>query len=247
MKTLVISDVHANLEALEAVLRTVQRKGVARIISLGDVVGYGANPNQVLDALQRQRRTKIYVRGNHDRVASGAGEPDEFNHAARQAILWSREKLSRDGRNRLRDFVIGPVDLGDGTLLCHGTPDDEDEYLLSEVQAMRIFSAYPHKLVLFGHTHLPSIFRLDQHGNISGDLAEAGMTLRMEPGIRYLVNPGSVGQPRDRDTRAAFGLWDSKRSTFRFMRADYDVAAAIEAICCAGLPEILGRRLRSGF
>ena len=247
MRTLLVSDIHANLPALQAVLRAVRRKRISRLISLGDVVGYGASPNQVLALLRRQRRTKVFLRGNHDRVATGNSDPDDFNNAAKKAILWSREKLSREALGTLRDFTTGPFELEDGTLLCHGSPDDEDEYLLNEMQAVRIFSTHPNRLIFFGHTHLPSVFAIHPSGKVTGELVDGGTTLNLDPAVRYLINPGSVGQPRDRDSRAAFAIWDSARGTVRFLRTAYDVSESIHAICEAGLPEILGRRLKTGF
>ena len=246
MRSLLISDLHANREALGTILRHVARKRIGRMICLGDIVGYGAHPNQVLEMLRRSRRKKVIIRGNHDRVAMGSGEPKEFNHAAAEAILWTRDRLSRKNLSFLHGLPVGPVEIEPGLLLCHGSPDDEDEYLMSDYQAGRIFAKWPHRLVLFGHTHLPYIFRLSG-GVVEGMLIEDTMTIPLEPGCRYLINPGSVGQPRDRDWRTSFAIWDDERDTVRYCRLQYDVASTQSAILEAGLPVILANRLSSGF
>ena len=246
MKTLVVSDLHANDAALTAVMNHVRRKRPDRIICMGDFVGYGAQPNQVLDRMRTFKGPKLYVRGNHDRVASGADEGEGFNFAARTAALWTRSHLSGPNRKFLQSLPLGPITDGKGTLICHGSPYDEDEYLFSEYDAHRIFSEFEHKLILFGHTHLPCIFVQDEQGNVEGMLVRGPATIPFEPGRRYIVNPGSVGQPRDRNPASSYALIDEKRHCIQFLRVDYDYARTQEAILRAGFPRILSDRLAVG-
>lgn len=245
MKALVVSDIHANLPALTAVFRAVQRKRFDALICLGDVVGYGAQPNQVVELLRRFRATKLMVRGNHDRVAAG-GDPAGFNHAARVAALWTRERLTPRNRAFLRRLAPGPLVEGPVTL-WHGTPADEDDYLFTPRSARQAFAATGTPIGLFGHTHLPCAFRKVEEGELLGDLFDEERVLPLDRDARYLINPGSVGQPRDRNPMAAFGLLDAGKRVFRFRRVEYDVAAAQKAIRAAGLPDILADRLASGL
>lgn len=248
MRSLLISDLHSNGEALGAILRHVRRKRVGRLLCLGDLVGYGASPNRVVEMLDRTRRTKVIIRGNHDRVAIGLSEPDDFNEVARDAVLWTREHLSAASRGFLRNLPTGPVISGEGEgfLICHGSPDNEDEYVLNDVQAARIFSDWPQRLIFFGHTHLPCIFRLGE-GSLESRLIEGNETVRLERGFRYLINPGSVGQPRDRDWRTSCAIWDDQRDSVQFFRLEYDVEETRRSIESAGLPQILSDRLAAGF
>jgi predicted phosphodiesterase len=158
MRMLVISDLHSNLEALTAVLSEVRRKKVDRIICLGDFVGYGAKPNQVLDRMRQFRAQKLYVRGNHDRVVAGLEDGEGFNQAARTAALWTRTQLSGSNRAFLQKLPTGPVSDGGGIMICHGSPFDEDEYIFSEHDAYRVLKTYPASIIFFGHTHLPVVF-----------------------------------------------------------------------------------------
>jgi predicted phosphodiesterase len=244
VKVLLVSDIHSNLPALRAVFRSVQRKSLPVTVCLGDIVGYGAQPNQVLDLLRRRKGEKIFIRGNHDRVASGADDATGFNQPAREAALWTRTRLTPANRSFLLGMTLGPVPYGD-FLLCHGSPGDEDEYIFTDSMARAAFAATPARVVLFGHTHLPSVFRLSPGGEVEGEIVEGEVTLELRGGWRYLVNPGSVGQPRDRDPRASFAILDQKRISFR--RVAYPVAQAARAIRTAGLPSILADRLVGGF
>lgn len=246
MTTLIVSDLHSNHQALLAVLRHVQRKGWDEILCLGDFVGYGAEPNQVLDLMRTIPARKIYIRGNHDRVVAGIEDGEAFNFAARSAALWTRDRLSAANRKFIRSLVIGPVVARDGLALCHGSPSDEDEYLFSEYDALRIFRRHNHRLIFFGHTHFPTIFELDSRGEISAEIVRAPRTLKLNPRHRYLINPGSVGQPRDRNPRASFAILDGARSSVRFFRLAYDVGGAQRAILRAGLPRVLADRLSVG-
>jgi predicted phosphodiesterase len=246
MKTLVISDLHSNEPALRAVLRHASRKGISRVLCMGDFVGYGGQPNQVVDAVRTLRGAKVYIRGNHDRVAIGVDDGRDFNEVARAAALWTRTRLSRMNLNFLSRLPIGPVAIGDQILLCHGSPFDEDEYLFSEYDAFNVFNAHPQRLIFFGHTHLPSFFVIRPDGAISGWLIREPMSFRLEAGERYLINPGSVGQPRDRNSLAAYAIFDDVRQTIHFHRVEYEIWKAQQPILEAGLPRILADRLFVG-
>jgi predicted phosphodiesterase len=193
---LVVSDLHSNAEALRAVLARVRRKKFDRIVCLGDFVGYGAQPNQVLDSMRTIKGRKLYIRGNHDRVVAGLEEGEDFNEAARIAALWTREHLSAPNRRFLENLSLGPLER-DGMLLCHGSPHDEDEYVFNAWNARRIFAETKTPIILYGHTHLPVIFATGAEGDVTGGSVRGEATFRLERGRRYLINPGSVGQPRD--------------------------------------------------
>jgi predicted phosphodiesterase len=245
MRYLVMSDLHANREALRAVLEDASRPGFDGVLLLGDVVGYGADPGAVIDAL-RPLPGLTAVRGNHDRVAAGLDAADDFNPPARAAARWTRDALSPEDAGFLRGLPRGPRAFAPRRLLSHGSPLDEDEYLLDAAQARRCFEGAAFDLCFFGHTHLPGMF-VEAAGAVSwvapgrDDGAEA-----LLPGRRYLVNPGSVGQPRDRDPRAAYVLYDDAAARVLFRRVPYAFDETRRRILEAGLPAWLGDRLALG-
>jgi predicted phosphodiesterase len=245
MRALVVSDLHANAEALRAVLARTRRKKFDTVICLGDFVGYGAQPNQVLDAMRTLRSRKVYIRGNHDRVASGLDDAEGFNHAAKAAALWTRDHLSAPNRRFLKELPVGPAKAGD-VLLCHGSPYDEDEYVFNVHHAAQVLVLFEVPFILFGHTHLPAVFSIDAHRNIKGFAVRGDATVRLEPNERYLINPGSVGQPRDRNSSASCVIFDSDKRTVQFFRIEYDVPKAQASILKAGLPDVLAARLQYG-
>ncbi|HXI12577.1 MAG TPA: metallophosphoesterase family protein [Thermoanaerobaculia bacterium] len=245
MKALIVSDLHSNEPALDAVMGRVRRKHLSQMICLGDFVGYGGQPNQVVDRMRTFRGRKRYVRGNHDRVASGIEDGMAFNHAARAAALWTRTRLSGLNRAFLWNLPSGPV-IEDGIALCHGSPFDEDEYVFSAGHARDILMNVNARLVFFGHTHLPVIYSIDGRGNVEGGPPVPGVVIHLDPERRYLINPGSVGQPRDRNTDASFATIDLEALAVRFMRVSYDISNAQEAIVRAGLPRMLADRLAIG-
>jgi predicted phosphodiesterase len=245
MRALVVSDLHSNAGALRAVVRKSRRKRFDSVICLGDFVGYGAEPNQVLDVMRTLRAARYYIRGNHDRVASGIDDGSSFNHAARSAALWTRNHLSAVNRRFLLDLTVGPLQH-DELLLCHGSPYDEDEYLFTEHHANLVFKLFAARVIFYGHTHLPVFFSIDERGRVEGQWIRDDATLSLDPQKRYLINPGSVGQPRDRNPRASFALYDSVRARVKFFRIDYDVAETQRSILAAGLPRILAERLAVG-
>jgi predicted phosphodiesterase len=245
VRALVVSDLHSNAEALRSVMNRMRRKKFDDIVCLGDFVGYGAQPNQVLDVMRTMRARKLYIRGNHDRVVAGVEDGTGFNHAAKYAALWTRDRLSAPNRHFLSSLPLGPM-LREDVLLCHGSPHDEDEYVFTEQHAAQVFAVHDAPIILYGHTHLPVIFSMDSRGRVKGNSVRREAILRLDPARRYLINPGSVGQPRDRNPDASFALLDSKRMTVQFFRVPYDVEKTQASIIKAGLPRILADRLANG-
>ena len=250
MRIFLLSDIHANLEALKACLDAVPQYDHA--VNLGDVVGYGADPNAVIDLVRGQQ--PLLVRGNHDKAVSGVMDLEHFNPMAGLAALWTRERLTPENMEWLRALPQGPIrwpDLED-TQFVHGSPLDEDEYLVSVHDSEEALLTAAAPLTFFGHTHRQGGFSFDgEHaeaiqpvwGSTDGK-SEWEMPLR--EGVRYLINPGSVGQPRDDDWRAAFAMFDTGRRTVTFYRVPYDVKTAQEKILAAELPPRLATRLSTG-
>ncbi len=251
MRYLVISDIHGNLEALRAVLAHAARKRRDAVLFLGDAVGYGAAPNQVVERLRHMGQKVYGVRGNHDRVVL---DPEQgavfFNPHARHAAAWSAEVLTPVNRRYLEGLPIGPRLIEEELGICHGSPSDEDEYLFSEGEARVAFHDVPAPVTFFGHSHVPCMFELSVEGgqeSLVGTLLRGSrVVIDLDPARRYLINPGSVGQPRDRDPRAAYAMYDSAIRRFTLHRVPYNVDAARRRILAAGLPGILADRLTRG-
>lgn len=251
MRLLVFSDIHGNIEALEACLEAApEHDGVA---NLGDVVGYGASPNQVIELLRRTN--PISVRGNHDRCCSGLEDATDFNSVAAEAVQWTRTELSNSSLDWLRELPRGPLRdaAWDGVQFVHGSPLDEDAYITSEFTANSALAISPFHLTFFGHTHIQGAFA--RLGLVTQSLPLEQLNsanrfqisrLKLDPAVKYLVNPGSVGQPRDYDRRAAFAVYDSNKREVLFYRVPYDIAMAQERILQAGLPRMLAVRLEDG-
>jgi predicted phosphodiesterase len=246
MQYLILSDMHGNAEALAAVLRRVRRKRFDATLVLGDLVGYGAAPNQVVEAIRDLPGQVYRVRGNHDKVVAGIEDGSTFNHAALAAARWTAEHLNAANLRFVRELPKGPTVLPEGFTICHGSPIDEDQYLLSIFDAWEVFSNYPAELTFFGHTHVPSVFVARGTETRVALLRGASGSLELEPGARYLINPGSIGQPRDRDPRASYMTYDSRRRVVRWYRVEYPIERAQERIVRAELPRLLAERLALG-
>lgn len=246
MRYLVLSDIHANIDALEAVLVGVGRAAYDRVVVLGDMVGYGAEPNLVVDRVQQLDPIAV-IRGNHDKVAAGLDSPDGFNPTAKRAAVWTRHALTAESRDYLVLLPQGPLVLDD-VEICHGSPTDEDAYIFGEFDTTEALAAARMPLCLFGHTHLPAAAAFDGHGTLEILFhgAREEPVVEFAEGWRYLVNPGSVGQPRDGDPRAACALLDTDRKRLEIRRVDYPVERARDRILAAGLPKALGNRLLIG-
>jgi len=246
MRYLILSDIHSNVEALDAVLTAAPRERFDRLLVLGDMVGYGADPNAVVDRV-RQLAPDAVIRGNHDKVSAGVEPAEGFNAAARLAAQWTFEQLSADSRDYLTSLPTGPLVVDDLVEICHGSPDDEDEYIFEPVDAVEALRGTQKNVCFFGHTHVQVGYWLSASGFdmiVTPDDPEVEIVL--QPDRRYLINPGSVGQPRDGDPRAAFATYDSETRTVTLYRVPYDVAAAQAKIVAAGLPQGLAKRLTLG-
>jgi diadenosine tetraphosphatase ApaH/serine/threonine PP2A family protein phosphatase len=243
MRYLVVSDIHANLEALDAVLAAAGRYDHALV--LGDLVGYGADPNPVIDRI-RALPSATFIRGNHDKVGSGLEDTDGFNYLARQAIEWTARTLTPGHRAWLAALPEGPALVDSFVEICHGAPFDEDVYIFDELDAMRALRASKRPLCLFGHTHVPAAFHFDSERRTVKMLRGGRVDIELDSHACYLVNCGSVGQPRDGDPQAAFGILDTEARSLVLMRVEYDVAGAQAKIIAAGLPDVLAQRLAVG-
>ena len=245
-RTLVITDIHANLEALDAVLAAAGTRGYDRLVVLGDLVGYGPDPNAVVERVRALDAAAV-IRGNHDRVACGAEGADGFNTVAREAAIWTRETLTEGNRDWLRGLPRGPLDISPDMSISHGAAFDEDAYVFDDADAVRVFRSTWQAVGLFGHTHYPVTFELKHNCvEVVGLSGAAATSLSLDPAARYLVNPGAVGQPRDGDPRAAFAIVDEAAAQLEMYRVRYAVEATCAKISRAGLPDALAQRLSVG-
>jgi predicted phosphodiesterase len=246
MRYLILSDLHSNLEAVRAVIQDARDRGFDQVVCLGDIVGYGASPNEVIDLLRGLEPVAV-VRGNHDKVAAGVETGEQFSDMALQAALWTRETLSSSNRDYLASLPRGPVDVN-GFLISHGTPLEEDAYLLSEEDALCIFESVPFSLAFFGHSHFACTFHVKGEDQPAAELlAGEECVLGLEEGARYLVNPGSIGQPRDHNPWAAYAIYDTEVPAITALRVAYDVPSAQRKIAEEGLPLPLAQRLEFGI
>lgn len=242
---LIISDIHSNEEALSAVLRTIARRSYEAILCLGDIIGYGASPNKVTTKIRKLPNLKI-VRGNHDKVMANQSFMANFNNSARTAIIWTQANLDKTNLEFIASLPKGPLEIEKGLIICHGSPFDEDYYLFSEFDAYQVFERDNFNICFFGHTHFPGIFIQTESGitfkNLRGDYHEE--VLKKE--FRYLINPGSIGQPRDRNPLASFAEYYPETRRFVLKRVPYDIEKAAQKIIKANLPENLAHRLKFG-
>jgi diadenosine tetraphosphatase ApaH/serine/threonine PP2A family protein phosphatase len=243
MRFLVLSDVHANLEALDAVLAVARSWSQALV--LGDLVGYGADPNAVVERV-RELPIAAIVRGNHDKVATGLASVDTFNPVARQAIVWTARMLTPDNRAWLAALPQGPMHFDADVEVCHGAPFDEDFYVFDELDAQRAGASATRPLCLLGHTHVQGIFRLGQYVSAERTSTRVPLAFHYATIARALVNCGAVGQPRDGDPRAAYGMLDTDAKVLTLERVPYDVEATQAKILAADLPASLAQRLAIG-
>ncbi|HEY2119849.1 MAG TPA: metallophosphoesterase family protein [Candidatus Acidoferrum sp.] len=246
MRLLVLSDIHANLTALEAALEAATGNW-DRVVCLGDVVGYGPDPNEVTTRVRELDATTI--RGNHDKAVTDLMGTDDFNPIARAAVLWSRAQLSNENLDWLANLPQGPME-SDGIVLVHGAFQDEDEYVFTPAQALEGLLDSTLPVTFYGHTHHQGGFSyqdtqldvLQLHPRDS----EERSALRLEREKRYLLNPGSIGQPRDGDPRAGFAIADLEHEIVEFWRVPYDIEEVQERMRKAKLPEPLALRLTVG-
>ena len=239
MRFAIFSDVHSNLEALEAVLADARARDCTQFVCLGDVVGYNANPHECVE-LVRELDCPL-VKGNHDEQASQAESSRDFNEMAEQAIEWTRQKLTEEDKEWLRGLRL-QRQVRDFTIV-HATLDTPEQwgYVFNNLDAAASFT-YQHTAVcFFGHTHVPMAFIRDE-----GVKRVRIEQLRIDPTKKYFINTGSVGQPRDADWRAAYCIYHIDKNVVEQRRLKYDLAAAQRKIIEAGLPRLLAERLAVG-
>jgi predicted phosphodiesterase len=247
LRILILSDIHANLEAFETCMEFAKGK-YDRAVCLGDLVGYGPDPNAVVKRVRAV--TNVLIRGNHDKACSGVTDASDFNLLARVATAWTREQLTAENLSFLRSLPQGPI-AQEGFQLVHGSPEDEDEYTFGPGEAHPLLRKITFQITLFGHTHLQGGFAMHANGRfqtIHISPAKDGLvhTLPLLDGTRYLINPGSVGQPRDGDWRAAFAILDQRQNQVEYYRTGYNLAFTQTKMMQARLPQPLVRRLELG-
>ncbi len=248
MRYAVLSDVHGNLEALSAVLADAASEGALGVLCLGDAVGYGADPVACIELLGE--RSTGMVAGNHEYGALGLLDLRWFNPAARAAALWTREQLGADHQGYLSGLPLSSA-LGEATCV-HASPrrPEEWDYLLSAEDGFEAFADFATRLCFVGHSHRPGVWSLGSSGPAHEDLGGPAWhdhCIPFHDGRRYIVNVGSVGQPRDRDPRAAYVVWDEDERSITLRRVMYDHKAAAAKILRAGLPRALADRLAHGM
>ena len=245
MRYLVLSDIHGNWEGLEAVLKHADGL-YDEILCGGDLVGYCADPNPVVDWIRSN--VKVVIRGNHDKVCAGVESFEWFNPMAQAAALWTQQQLTDESLEYLRNLPKGPARIA-GFQLLHGSPADEDEYLINSSDIAQITAYVDCPLSFFGHTHMQGGFFWGPNGvhriNKTPDDCEQWI-VEVDDDTFYLANPGSVGQPRDNDPRAAYLIYDDAERALAYRRTPYDIRTAQEKIRRAGLPDLLARRLDRG-
>lgn len=243
MRYAVLSDVHGNLEAFQAVLEDLARQDAERIVFLGDIVGYGANPRECIALLQNNAH--VMVAGNHDWAAAGKTDVTSFNAAARVAVEWTIARLSPE---EVRFLAHLPLQQEEGTFACvHATPVLPElwSYIFFEYDALQNLKVLSRKVCFLGHSHVPALYSLLPSGELVYETVLSHTSLRGER--RFLINVGSVGQPRDGNARAAYGIYDQEEESFSLRRVPYDVGAAQGKILAAGLPSVLAERLGRGW
>jgi predicted phosphodiesterase len=240
VRYLILSDIHANFEALTAVLAAAEGTWDV-VLNCGDLVGYGPDPDEVVD--WSKTNCALVIRGNHDKACAGLADLDWFNPAARASAIWSASVLRPENLEWLSGLPSGPADVESFAIL-HGSPADEDEYITEAAEADEAADHLTAPLSFFGHTHIQGGFQIHRNGTRS---IPTDRELVIEESSAWLVNPGSVGQPRDRNPDAAWATYDSDERLVRFHRTPYDVERTRDKIVRAGLPEILGLRLYVGF
>ncbi|HVP56794.1 MAG TPA: metallophosphoesterase family protein [bacterium] len=241
MKYAIVSDIHANLEALEAALAEIRRIGPDKVFCLGDLVGYGASPGECIEAARPVMR--VTVAGNHDHGAAGLTDIRYFNSYARHAVMWTAAQLSREHLAYLAALPLLHVE-GSKFRIVHATPSDPGQwnYIFTREQARAEFKAFPEQICFVGHSHQAGIFEMGEDGTVH----PAGDHIKVLNRSRYMVNVGSIGQPRDGDPRGCICVYDEAASEIAMIRVAYDVAGAQKRIIAAGLPPILAQRLSYG-
>ena len=241
MRIVLVSDIHSNAVALEAVLAALP--SYDELWCLGDTIGYGPEPNRCLAHMRKLARHALT--GNHDLASLGLVSLSDFNALARQANEWNNQQLEPELRAYLQELPA-LLPLPEVTL-AHASPRDPIwEYILDAETAAANLQHFSTQVCFVGHTHVPTMFAHHADGKTDLRRGRPGEILRLKPDTRYIINPGSVGQPRDGDPRAAYAIWDTKAHTIRFNRVEYDIDATQRKMLAAGLPDLLAERLVFG-
>jgi predicted phosphodiesterase len=247
MRYFILSDIHSNVEALEACVQRAKQAGYDAVFCCGDIVGYGPNPIEAIDGVRALNA--VTIRGNHDRVAAGLDEAGQFNPHARHAVYWTRAVLPDSYRHYLASLPVGPLEIAPTAQLVHGALTHEDDYIFTEADAEENFDLTDKSLTFFGHSHFPVVFSSNGKGAVMQATSyefDEFIAVKCEAGRKLLVNPGSVGQPRDGDVRASFAIWDADRVRIEFYRVEYDVKRTQERMRAADLSSYLIDRLAHG-
>ena len=232
MRIAIISDIHSNLEALTKSMETIDEQSIDKIVCLGDIIGYGANPNECIE-LVRQRCSTV-IKGNHEDAVENISMTEYFTDDARAAIFWTRKHLTETNFDYLHTLPLSHN--ADSLLFVHASPCNPSEwsYILDNADASDAFRCFSERVCFIGHTHIPAIF--SPSGQVS--------TIKKEE--RAIINIGSVGQPRDRNTDLSFGIFDTEPWTYENIRSPYDMENAARKILKTTLPPKLGQRLLMG-
>lgn len=244
MRILILSDIHSNYVALETVLAAAKPYDV--VWNLGDTIGYGPRPNECVATMRAI--ASVMLAGNHDLACLGLLDLSDFNPDARTANIWNGDQLTPDNREALEE--LEPTQsINDRFMAAHGSPREPVwEYLLTRYQALDNFRCFEQQVCLIGHSHVPLIFQLTANGRCDGPLVpDHGYTMTLDTATRFIINPGSVGQPRNQDPRAAFAVFDTISNSISFSRVSYDIALTQRQMREVHLPEPLATRLEYGI
>jgi diadenosine tetraphosphatase ApaH/serine/threonine PP2A family protein phosphatase len=246
MRLAIIADIHSNLEALDRVLARIDLEGVEAILNLGDLVGYNASPNECLELLQS--RNVWSLAGNHDLALLDPERAQHFNIIAYEALMWCRQQLRPEFVKFLHDLPLLREQSG-SFLACHGTPASPDTYIAYHFQGKRVLKDLLHyprlRVCFFGHTHRRALWYRDIRGKVALRQISPDK-VQLSPEEHYLINPGSVGQPRDGNPEAAYAIFDDEEFSIHFKSVPYDIGMAQRRILAAGLPPYLAERLAWG-
>jgi len=247
MRFFILSDIHSNIEALQVCVQRAKLAGYDSVFCCGDIVGYGPNPVEAIDGIRALGA--VVIRGNHDRVAAGQDDASEFNPHARRAVLWTRSVLPDSYRNYLASLPLGPVSVDNDAQLVHGAITHEDDYIFTAADAAQNLKLAQKRFTFFGHSHFPAVYANDMSGtpvNPPTYEFDEFTAVRCDGNQRFLINPGSVGQPRDGDPRASFLIWDQERCRLEFYRVEYPLEETQAKMRAVNLPPYLIERLGHG-
>jgi len=246
MRYLIFTDIHGNLEAFLVFLKFAQKYKIDHYLFLGDLVGYGASPNEIIQKIRGLKPIST-IRGNHDKAVCEIDTVQTFNPIAASAIHWTRQNILKKNLTYLARLKKGLIVINDEISICHGAPFDEDHYIFGEFDAAEAFLHVKTPICFFGHTHFPFVYTEKDHFVEGTFLTGNSNEIKIEKGTKYLINPGSIGQPRDRNPHAACAIYDSKSKKIKFFRLEYDIGEAQRKIIKANLPPALAERLGVGI